>query len=96
MSDMQKMLDEIPLPDDEPILGKTYRADGWVYRDLPNLSLENFDKFVSIVGVNNIEWLTLAQRSWPDGAITKRGQCLISPAGIEACKAHVAARDGGQ
>ena len=39
----------------------------------PNL----FDQFIEIVGAKNISWLTLA-----DYGDTKRGQCLISPAGL--------------
>jgi len=39
----------------------------------PNL----FDQFIEIVGAKNISWLTLA-----DYDDTKRGQCLISPAGL--------------
>lgn len=71
------------VPDGEPISGKTYRADGWVYRDLPNLGLAQFDELVGIIGDDNLVWLTLAERVWPDGQKTKRGQVLISPAGIE-------------
>lgn len=65
-------LDAMPLP------------DRWVYRDLPRMTPEYFDKFIEVVGVDNIEWLTRAE--YPDGA--KRGQLFISPAGMNRLKAH--------
>lgn len=80
-------LDAMPLPDGEPIPGKTYRSDGWVYRDLPNLTVKSFDELITLVGAENIVFLTLATRRWPDGQTTKRGQCLVSPAGLEALSA---------
>lgn len=71
------------LPAGEPIEGKTYRADGWIYRDLPRMSHEYFDKFVELVGEENIAWITLA-----DYGFTKRGQLLISPTGMANISAY--------
>lgn len=71
------------LPPGEPIVGKTYRADGWVYRDLPKLSYEMFDKLVAMIGEENIVWLTQA-----DYGTSKRGQLLVSPAGMENIRAE--------
>lgn len=90
MSRAQEILDAVWQPSSEPIVGETYMADGWVYRDLPNLLPELFDRFVSLAGDGNLVWLTLAERKWPDGVTTKRGQCLISPAGVANLTAHVA------
>jgi hypothetical protein len=77
-------LDAMPLPDGEPIIGETIRADGWVYKDLPRMSYEYFDKFVAIVGDDNIKWLTMA-----DYGNAKRGQLFISPEGIARIRNHV-------
>ena len=63
--------------DAEPFLGETLLADGWRYVDLPRMRPNLFDQFIEIVGAKNISWLTLA-----DYGDTKRGQCLISPAGL--------------
>lgn len=66
----------------EPFTDRAYLAEGWQYRDLPRMTYEAFDKFVSIVGEENIRWLTLA-----DYGNAKRGQLIISPAGFENMKA---------
>jgi hypothetical protein len=84
MSDPNVMINSIPMPNSEPFPGKTYIADGWVYRDLPRLSYEMFDKFVDIVGEENMVWLTEA-----DYGDSKRGQLLVSPAGMERVRNHV-------
>lgn len=55
---------------------RDYFAEGYVYRDLPKMSPEYFDKFVELVGEENIVWITLAM--YRD---SKRGQLLISPEG---------------
>lgn len=66
------------IPPGEPVLGKNYREQGYAYKDLPRLSLEYFDKFIELVGEDNIVWLTFA-----DYGDAKRGQVLISPEGLE-------------
>lgn len=72
------------LPPGEPVKGKTYRADGWVYRDLPRrLSFEMWDHFLSVIGEGN--YVILAMSTGPDW---KRGQFLISPAGMENMRQH--------
>ncbi len=70
----------IDLPDLNPT-GEDLGKPGWRYADMPNLDKEHFDKYVGILGEENIHWLTLAERRWPDGTITWRGQHLISPEG---------------
>ena len=71
------------VPPGEPIPGKTYRADGWVYRDLPTwLSPNMKDLFFSIIGVENTVILASSERTIDDVKYW-RGQLLISPAGIE-------------
>ena len=84
MSDLQKLMDAMPLPEGEPFEGKTYIADGWVYRDLPRMTPEAMRTFLDIVDENEVRWLTKA--SYPGGAV--RGQLLISPKGIENMKAY--------
>jgi hypothetical protein len=78
---LKRLMDTLPLPAGEPTPGKTYLADGWVYRDLPRLSFEMFDRLVSMIGEANIVWLTQA-----DYGDSKRGQLLISPDGIQRLK----------
>ena len=67
------------LPPGEPIEGKTYIADGWVYRDMPGrVSFEYWDKFLDLLGEGNYVILIRSEgRDW------KRGQFLISPDGME-------------
>lgn len=74
-------------PSGEPVNGKTYRADGWVYRDLPRMAAEYFDQLVALIGDENIVWLSLA-----DYGATKRGQLLISPSGMKNISAYNGAR----
>jgi len=78
-------LANMPLPKGEPFPGETLRADGWEYRDLPRMSLEMFDKFVVIIGEENIRWLSSAS-----GTDWKRGQMFVSPKGLENARAHTA------
>lgn len=66
------------LPSGEPVPGKNYREQGYAYKDLPRLTPEYFEKFIELVGEDNIVWLTFA-----DYGDTKRGQILISPAGLD-------------
>lgn len=77
-STLHKAMDQWPLPEGEPFPGETIRADGWEYRDLPRMTPELFDRFIGIVGEANIRWLSFANY----GA-TMRGQCFISPVGLQ-------------
>lgn len=74
----QAFLDLSPLTGREPFPGQTFLADGWAYKDLPPLTLPQFETFVAVVGEGNIKWL--AQASSPGGI---RGQMLISPIGSD-------------
>ncbi len=70
---------DLPLPPGEPIKGKTLRADGWVYRDIPGrLSHEMWDHLIGIIGVGNFEILAMSI-----GDDWKRGQLMISPDGMK-------------
>jgi len=71
----------------EPFATRSYFAEGYVYRDLPKMSPEYFDKFIELVGEENIVWLTLA-----DYGHSKRGQLLLSPEGQQ----KIMDRDNGQ
>lgn len=64
----------------EPIKGKTYLADGWVYRDLPRLTQKTMQDFIDLVGEENVVFLTFAKYTNED-VTTVRGQILISPEG---------------
>lgn len=55
---------------------------GWTYHDLPRLPISEFERFIEIIGAENIHWITVAH--YPakgDVPALKRGQIMISPAG---------------
>lgn len=67
-------------------------AQGYQYGDLPKLTKEYFDKFVDLVGEENITWLTLAkyENCFIDSDEPGfRGQYLLNPAGIERAKEYM-------
>ena len=69
------------LPPGEPVLGKTYRADGWQYIDLPKwLSLEMKDYFLKIIGEDNYFIMAHSERVI-EGEKYWRAQLLVSPDG---------------
>lgn len=76
--------DPIILGIGEPVKGKTYIADGYVYRDLPRMTEPYYSDFINLLGDDNIVWLTKA--AYPDG--TQRGQILISIAGQQRIIDH--------
>ncbi len=63
---------------------------GHVYRDIPRLNDEAYEMLVNLVGDENITWLAQTRGTDKEGTKYTRGQCFISPAGIERMKAHVA------
>lgn len=76
------------LPPGEPIPGKTYRADGWVYRDLPTwLSMDMKARLFNTIGVENTVILAASERTI-EGVKYWRGQLLISPVGMARIKAY--------
>ena len=77
------------MPPGEPIPGKTYRADGWSYRDAPTwFTPEMWDYFLSIIGEGNYVVLAMSERTAGDGTKSKRGQFIISPQGMENMRSH--------
>ena len=38
------------MPPGEPMVGKTYRADGWVYREVARCSPESWDRILGMIG----------------------------------------------
>lgn len=83
-SALQRAMDDMPLP--KGGLMEQWQAEGWEYGDLPRMSVEYFDKFVGIVGADNLRWLSIATY----GPNSKRGQYFISPAGRENLRAYLA------
>lgn len=75
------------LPPGEPVEGKTYRADGWAYLDVPRVVPEGWDLMVERAGADNIVVLAMTQGSTRDGQAYVRGQVLVSPEGLEALRA---------
>lgn len=84
--------DWMGLPPGEPITGKTYRADGWFYRDLPQMAPEYFNDLLDLIGADNIAWITRA--TYPNGY--QRGQMLVSPDGMARIRAHNTAGNEGE
>lgn len=82
------------LPEGEPIIGKTYIADGWQYRDIPNLSPKMWDYLFSMIGNENEHYVFLSTSSIErNGELwAKRGQILISPIGMENLASSVAVK----
>lgn len=78
VSPLQALMDDMPLPPGEPIKGKTYIADGYVYRDLPNMATFMLTELIDILGREEVVWLTRMTRGR-----YSRGQALISPKGIQ-------------
>lgn len=75
------------LPPSEPVTGKTYRADGWAYFDIPGrFAPEMWEYLLSAFGENETHILTMTCGSNADGPWV-RGQILVSPQGIENSKA---------
>lgn len=84
---------EQSLPNTEPFPGETLIADGWQYRDTPPMLPAFWDGLLGAIGEGNYRLLTYAERTFKDDPrLYKRGQMLISPAGIENIKAWMAAR----
>lgn len=74
------------MPPGEPVNGKTYRADGWQYVDLPRrLTFAFKDEFFAIIGEGNYVILI---ESFSREADWWRGQVLISPEGQQRMKIH--------
>lgn len=78
------------LPPGEPIEGKTYRADGWVYRDIPTrFSHKMWNRFLEILGEENYVILVKSVSIVDDWI---RGQFLISPQGMKNLTEYSASR----
>lgn len=71
------------LPDGEPVTGKSYRADGWVYRDTDGwFDKDGWFELLGIIGEGNYVILAHSVRGGKD----YRGQFLISPIGMDRMK----------
>lgn len=79
MSEHRSFTDNPFLPPGEPIVGQTYRADGWQYANLPTMTLTMRDELLDIIGVGN--YIVLIQTIKTIGAGSWRGTILISPEG---------------
>src|ERR1700684_1899136 len=83
----QKFLD-MHLGGGEPFPGKTLVADGWRYKDLPQLTAEQFEMFLDVVGDENIEWLAISHS--PKG---HRGQMYVSADGQQRLQTYLERND---
>lgn len=85
------MDDVLEIPGGREILERTRQnlakglgaPEGWTYRDLPNMLPEFWHRLLDWIGMNEYKLITQAERTWPDGTTTVRGQILISPKGLE-------------
>lgn len=70
------------MSDTEPVPGKTYRADGWAYVDMPPASPAVWEEVMTTLGEDVV---VLAEtRIKKDGVLHSiRGQFLLSPKGQE-------------
>lgn len=62
-------------------IAKSMGKPDWTYFDLPQMSLEYFEQLKSIIGQEDIYFITYMNRVH-DGVSWHRGQVLISPKGI--------------
>ncbi len=77
----------LPMPDTEPFIGETLRADGWVYRDTPPMLEDFWKRLLDTMGEGNYRLMTYAERTFKgDDRLYIRGQMFVSPAGIENLK----------
>ena len=70
------------LPPGEPIPGKTYRADGWIYWDAPaRFAPEAWSTLLEKLGKPHVDYVILASSSGTEreGRGWIRGQLLIAP-----------------
>lgn len=79
------------MPDGEPIPGKTYRADGWSYFDLPGKATPKmWNYLLGIIGKVDEDYIILIESEGDSkNGPWKRGQLLISPKGMENVRNHV-------
>lgn len=62
---------------------------GWRYHDLPKLTCADFDRFVEIVGEDNLQWITLAEYGpYKDRPALRRGQVMMSPEAVRRAEAY--------
>lgn len=78
---MDKKIDFEPINFASGIAAAHGRPD-WTYRDMPNMLPATWELLMAVIGAENVEHLTHAERTWPNGEVTVRGQVLISPEGI--------------
>jgi len=57
--------------------------DGWVYRDLPRMTEGAMEKILSVIGEENVKWLTRARYPNTEHGVAVRGQILINPQGMQ-------------
>lgn len=83
-----------PMSFGEPIKGKTYAADGWIYRDIARTTPALWDELMGILGEENVVVL-VRSNGWSNSTgeeIWRRGQVLVSPKGVERATAFAASR----
>jgi hypothetical protein len=65
----------------EALVPKELREQGWVYRDVPGrFSFEMWDLFLSVLGEGNYHIIAMSENKEKDW---KRGQFLLSPQAME-------------
>lgn len=87
MSEMNTALSEVV---SEMI--RSVGKENWQYRDLPKMTNDLFNKVITIIGSDNIVWITFT-KSQHKGETYQRGQLWISPIGLENLRNWIATSD---
>ncbi len=83
------------LPHEEPIQGRTLRADGWAYWDAPKwFEPATWVSMLFVLGSPQTDYVVLAQsnRLTRAGMSWIRGQITMSPAAFDRLKAYQRAK----
>lgn len=75
-----------PVAEVEPF--KTMLANGWIYKDFNRMKAKLWDDLLTIIGAGNFQLLSSASYLHDDETY-KRGQMMISPAGLTNIRAHI-------
>lgn len=77
--------DSPSMPTGEPIVGKTYRADGWEYKEIPWTTVDALNKILSYLEDEEYEFIALSSREM-NGVMCARGQVLFSPSAMKTIR----------
>ncbi|MEX0598431.1 MAG: hypothetical protein WD512_18230 [Candidatus Paceibacterota bacterium] len=82
--DMRRMMEKTHEEMVKALTPPDLQNEGWVYKDIPWTTIDNFNLLVTIIGEDNLVLIASSVKQSNDGDII-RGQFWISPQGIENC-----------